>query len=145
MLALAVAPASAQATAVAGAALFSTHCVACHQADGEGIPGLAPPLVGSLAKAAGVEIGREYIAQVLVSGMAGTIKTRMGNFTGVMPSQSALTDHELAAVATYALSAFNASSVILKAEDIAAARGKPLPPGEVRRMRERMHTQIDKR
>ena len=30
-----------------GAALFTTHCAACHQANGEGLPGAFPPLKGS--------------------------------------------------------------------------------------------------
>ena len=125
-----------------GAALFGTHCVACHQADGEGIPGLAPPLVGALRKVAEVDLGRTYIAHVLVSGMAGTIKTRVGKFVGVMPSQAALSDQELAAVASYVLSTFNDSPVALKAEGFASLRGKPLAPGEVRKLREQVLAQI---
>lgn len=132
----------AQANGAAGAELFGKYCVACHQADGEGIPGLAPPLVGALKKVAEVDLGRTYIAHVLVSGMAGTIKTRVGKFIGVMPSQAALSDHELAAIASYVLSAFNDSPVALKAEGFAALRSKPLPPGEVRKLREQVLAQI---
>jgi mono/diheme cytochrome c family protein len=99
--------------------------VACHQADGEGVPGLAPPLVGALKKVAEVDQGRTYIAHVLVSGMAGTIKTRGGKFTGAMPSQAALSDHELAAIASYVLTTFNASPVVLQPEGFAALRSKP--------------------
>lgn len=132
----------AQMTGTTGAELFGKHCVACHQADGEGIPGLAPPLAGVLSKVAEVEVGRMYIAQVLFSGMAGTIKTRGNKFTGAMPSQSALSDHELAAVASYVLATFNGSSVVLKPEGFAALRGKPLPPAEVRKLREQVLAQV---
>lgn len=146
LLAMAVALCStsicAQTNDAAGAELFGKHCVACHQADGEGIPGLAPPLVGALKKVAEVDLGRTYIAHVLVSGMAGTIKTRGGKFSGVMPSQAALSDHELAAIASYVLSAFNESQVALKAEGFAALRSKALPPGEVRKLREQVLAQI---
>lgn len=141
-LALCSTPICAEANGAAGAELFGKHCVACHQADGEGIPGLAPPLVGALKKVAELDLGRTYIAHVLVSGMAGTIKTRVGKFAGVMPSQAALADHELAAIASYVLSAFNDSPVALKAEGFAALRGKPLPPGEVRKLREQVLAQI---
>jgi mono/diheme cytochrome c family protein len=133
---------SAQVAAANGGDLFGKHCVACHQADGEGIPGLAPPLVGALKKVAEVDQGRTYIAHVLVSGMAGTIKTRVGNFTGVMPSQAALSDQELAAIASYVLATFNDSPVALKPEGFAALRGKPLPPGEVRKLREQVLAQV---
>lgn len=146
LLAMAVALCStsirAQANDAAGAELFGKHCVACHQADGEGIPGLAPPLVGALKKIAEVDLGRTYLAQVLVSGMAGTIKTRVGKFTGVMPSQAALSDHELAAVTSYALSTFNDSPIALKPEVFAALRSKTLPPGDVRKLREQVLAQI---
>jgi mono/diheme cytochrome c family protein len=147
LLAMAVALCStsicAQPRGVAGAELFGKHCVACHQTDGEGIPGLAPPLVGALKKIVEVDLGRTYIAHVLVSGMAGTIKTRVGKFTGVMPSQAALSDHELAAIAAYVLSTFNESQVALKPEGFAALRSKALPPGEVRKLREQVSAQID--
>lgn len=146
LLAMAVALGStsicAQTHDAAGAELFGKHCVACHQADGEGIPGLAPPLVGALKKVAEADLGRTYIAHVLVSGMAGTIKTRVGKFIGAMPSQAALSDHELAAIASYVLSTFNDSPVALKAEGFAALRSKPLPPGEVRKLREQVLAQI---
>lgn len=141
-MALGAASASAQVTAASGGDLFGKHCVACHQADGEGIPGLAPPLVGTLKKVAELDLGRTYISHVLVSGMAGTIKTRVGKFTGAMPSQAALADHELAAIASYVLFTFNDSPVALKAEGFAALRGKPLPPGEVRKLREQVLAQI---
>lgn len=146
LLAMAVALCStsicAQTNDAAGVELFGKHCVACHQADGEGIPGLAPPLVGALKKVAEVDLGRTYIAHVLVSGMAGTIKTRVGKFSGVMPSQAALSDHELAAIASYVLSTFNDSQVALKPEGFAALRSKALPPGEVRKLREQVLAQI---
>lgn len=132
----------AQANDAAGAELFGKHCVACHQADGEGIPGLAPPLVGALKKVAELDLGRTYLAQVLISGMAGTIKTRGGKFTGVMPSQAALSDRELTAIASYVLAKFNGSQVVLKPEDFAALRSNPLPPGEVRKLREQVLAQV---
>ncbi|MGP1666010.1 MAG: cbb3-type cytochrome c oxidase subunit II [Rhodanobacter sp.] len=55
--ALASAPAVATSTATRaggydaanGAALFTAHCAACHQATGEGLPGAFPPLKGNLA------------------------------------------------------------------------------------------------
>jgi mono/diheme cytochrome c family protein len=141
-MALGAASASAQVTAASGGDLFGKHCVACHQADGEGIPGLAPPLVSVLKKVAEVESGRSYISQVLLSGMAGTIKTRGSVFTGAMPAQSALSDHELAAIASYVLSTFNDSPVALKPEGFAALRSKPLAPGEVRKLREQVLAQV---
>lgn len=133
---------SARADGGGGAELFARHCAACHQADGAGVPGLAPPLVGALKNIAENDQGRTYIAHVLVSGMAGTIRTGAGKFSGVMPSQAALADRELAAIASYVLAAFNDSRVTLRAEEFAALRGRPLPPGEVRKLREQVLARI---
>lgn len=134
--------ASAQGAAANGGELFGKHCVACHQADGEGVPGLAPPLVGVLKKIAELESGRGYISQVLLSGLAGTIKTRGTKFIGAMPAQSALSDRELAAISSYVLATFNGSAVTLTPEGFAALRGKPLPPAEVRKLREQVWAQV---
>ena len=53
-----------------GAVLFEQHCAACHQAKGEGTPGLAPRIAGTLGKRASSEAGRAYLAQLLIDGMA---------------------------------------------------------------------------
>jgi cytochrome c oxidase cbb3-type subunit 2 len=43
------APAAGGYDAAKGKALFTTHCAACHQATGEGLPGAFPPLKGNPA------------------------------------------------------------------------------------------------
>lgn len=128
----------AVACAEAGAALYATHCVACHQAEGEGTPGIAPPLAGTLAKRAASDEGRAFLAQVLVSGMTGTIVAQGQRYNGNMPSFAALPDADLAGVMNHVLTAFNASSVALAPGDFAAARGRGVAPIEVRKLRERV-------
>jgi mono/diheme cytochrome c family protein len=78
--------ASGRLRAADGAKLYEGHCVACHQPDGNGAEGLAPPLAGVLAKRAQSTSGREYLAQVLVSGMIGTITSRGVKYNGNMPA-----------------------------------------------------------
>ena len=128
-----VAPAAAD-----GAATYAALCVACHQADGEGAPGLAPPLAGTLAVRASSDEGRRYIAQVLISGMVGPIMTRDGKFTGNMPSFANQADEDLVAVIGHVLQTFNGSSERLAAEDFAGARGRNLQPNEVSKLREQL-------
>lgn len=71
-----------------GRQAFAT-CAACHQANGEGMPGLAPPLVGSRWVNGGVDA----LARIVLNG-----KTS-GEMT--MPPLGALDDETLAAVLTY--------------------------------------------
>lgn len=127
-----------------GAALYATHCEACHQSDGSGVEGLAPPLAGVLGKWASVAAGREYIAQVVVSGLVGSISSRGVKYNGNMPSAADLSDDELSAVMGYVLSGFDASPLQLPATLFASARGRGLQPAAVRRQRERFLAEIGK-
>jgi cytochrome c553 len=107
--------ASGSLQAADGAKLYEAHCVACHQPDGNGAEGLAPPLAGVLAKRAQSTSGREYLAQVLVSGMIGTITSRGVKYNGNMPA-APLSDEELVAVMGHVLATFNGVSQPLPAE-----------------------------
>ncbi|MBK6632781.1 MAG: cytochrome c [Betaproteobacteria bacterium] len=119
-----------------GAVLFQQHCAACHQAKGEGTPGLAPRIAGTQGKHAGSEAGRAYLAQVLVDGMAGPIVVEGERFNGAMPGFSALGNEDIQALLGYVIGALNgdtSSPVDLAA--IETARKRKLSPNEVRRLR----------
>ena len=75
-----------------GEKVYAANCVACHQANGMGLPGNFPPLSGSKV-VNGPKDGQ--IKQVLAGGK--------GTFTptSIMPPQSHLSDVEIAAVITY--------------------------------------------
>ena len=124
-----------------GATLYATHCVACHQPDGNGAEGLAPPLAGALGKLASVPGGRDYLAQVIVSGMVGKITSGGVKYDGNMPA-APLSDDEMSSVMGYVLSTFNASSQEMPPALFARARGKRLPPSAVRKQRERIRAEV---
>lgn len=124
-----------------GAALYATHCVACHQPDGNGAEGLAPPVAGVLGKLAGAASGREYLAQVMVSGMVGKITSAGVKYDGNMPA-AALSDDEMSAVMGYVLKTFNASSQDMPPALFAKARGKRLQPAAVRKQREWVRAEV---
>jgi len=96
-------PGTAALAEPAGARLFADRCVACHQAGGVGVPGIAPPLAGNVGRMAATEAGREYLARVLLVGLVGPIHVDGVRYTGNMPSQAALGDAELAEVLGYVL------------------------------------------
>lgn len=91
---LAAPPAHAQA-----ADLFANHCAACHQADGSGTVGLAPPVKG--AHWARLEADRAYLPTVLLHGLSGRIQIDGQLYVGSMPSFSALDDAALAQIANH--------------------------------------------
>lgn len=83
---------------VSGATVFTTHCSSCHQANGQGVPGTFPPLVGS----EWVQGDQETVVRILLNGMQGPVTVRGGSFNGAMPAwKDQLTDAEIAAVATH--------------------------------------------
>lgn len=116
------------ARAADGGALFTQHCAPCHQADGAGTVGLAPPLKGEHWSKLGADRG--YLAGVLVHGLAGPIKVGSQTFVGSMPAfGTQLDDAALAAIATQVRKLQGAADAApYAAEDIRAARAKPGSP-----------------
>lgn len=132
---LATAPAAAQDV---GAAVFNANCVVCHQSNGEGAPGFAPRLAGTLAERAKTEAGRRYLAQLVVSGMMGPIISGGEKFNDAMPSFAAFRDEDIVAVLGYVLGDLNAvqSESRVTLDHVSLARRRVVSPSEVRRLRE---------
>ena len=93
-----------------GETVYKTNCAACHQANGQGIPGVFPALAGS-AIATGPVAG--HIDRVM-NGKEGTAMQAFGAQLG---------DADLAAVITYERNAFgNDTGDVVQPADITAAR-----------------------
>lgn len=102
-----------------GAAIFASTCAACHQATGQGLPGVFPPLAGSewvLGKPA-------TAAAILLHGINGPITVKGQSYQGAMPAFAAsLGDAEIAAVLTYVRSQWGNAAAPLSAATVAEAR-----------------------
>ncbi|MBK9573829.1 MAG: cytochrome c [Rhodoferax sp.] len=122
-----------------GATVFNQNCAVCHQPKGEGAPGFAPKLAGTLGERAKTETGRRYLAQLVVSGMMGPITSGGEKFNDAMPGFTALADEEIVAVLAYVMGELNGASaeLLVKPDDVLAARRQPMSPAAVRRLRER--------
>jgi len=84
-----------------GAAIYSAQCSACHQANGQGVPGAFPPLAESEWLLADAPIP----VAIVHDGLQGKIEVAGNTFQGVMPKFGGnLSDAELAAVLSYARS-----------------------------------------
>src|SRR5262245_38957971 len=92
-----------------GATLFRQNCDACHQADGSGIPDIAPPLKGAHWSKLLAE--RSYLPRVAAFGIAGSIKVGDTAYNSVMPPQAQLTDEQLTAALNFVAAALNQSSL----------------------------------
>ena len=95
-----------------GAKVYNASCAACHQAEGQGVPGAFPPLAGSA------------IAKGPVGAHMNIVLNGRPN-TAMMPFGGQLDDLHLAAVVTYERNAFgNSVGDRVQPADVKAARGR---------------------
>jgi mono/diheme cytochrome c family protein len=80
-----------------GREVFANTCAICHQPNGLGMDGLAPPLVDS----EWVYGPPARLARVVLHGLTGPITVNGAQYNMEMPALPTLTDAEVAAVLTY--------------------------------------------
>jgi len=99
-----------------GEKVFSTNCVACHQASGQGVPGAFASLVGSPV-VLGPKAGQ---IDVLLNGK------HSGKFPSAMPAWKQLSDTEIASVITFTRNNWTnkADENIVQPAEVKAARGQ---------------------
>ena len=110
----------------AGAALFTGTCSVCHQANGEGLVGVFPPLTKS-----------DYLTQdrakaiaVVINGLSGPVKVNGKDYNSVMPPMSQLNDDAIANILTYVTNSWgNTGDQITQAEVAKVRASTPRPQG----------------
>lgn len=81
-----------------GKTVFSAQCAACHQANGQGIPGTFPPLAGSKWVVAPPNIP----IAIVHDGLQAPIDVKGQTYEGMMPAfKDTLSNDEIAAVLSY--------------------------------------------
>jgi mono/diheme cytochrome c family protein len=65
-----------------GAKIYKSQCVACHQPNGAGVPGVYPPL----APSEWVTGHQESLARILINGLNGPIEVAGEQYNGNMPA-----------------------------------------------------------
>ncbi len=101
-----------------GKQLYNAQCVACHQASGQGLPGVFPPLDGS----EWVNGDERVVANILLHGINGELTVAGTTYKGTMPAFGQLRDAELAAVASYVRANWSNKAAPLSAELFAQQR-----------------------
>ncbi|KAF0093004.1 MAG: cytochrome c class I [Puniceicoccaceae bacterium 5H] len=80
-----------------GKRTFSQNCVACHQQDGQGQPGVYPPLAGS----EWVQGNPKRLIAIVLHGLAGEVHVNGETYNNAMTPFGRLRDQQIAAVLTY--------------------------------------------
>lgn len=102
----------------AGSRVYAAHCAACHQPDGRGMRGLAPPVRDSEWVTG--DPGR--LARIVLHGVRGPIEVAGESWDLEMPAQKFLADSDLAAALTYLRRSWGHRATAVRDVDVARER-----------------------
>ncbi len=111
-------PVAGAAPAVDGKLVYGSKCAACHQATGQGVAGVFPPLAG----AEWVMGDEKVLTNILLHGVNGELEVKGVVYKGAMPAWKAMSDDELAAVMTYVRSDWGNQAPAITAATVKAQR-----------------------
>jgi mono/diheme cytochrome c family protein len=103
-----------------GKVVYEKNCLSCHQADGNGVPGMNPPLSGT----DWVTGNKEKLINVVLKGITIPLEIDGERYHNPMPSHQYLTDKEIADVLSYIRSSFGNKVSAVSAEEVKKARMK---------------------
>jgi mono/diheme cytochrome c family protein len=103
-----------------GKSVYTTYCLACHQSSGSGVPAMYPPLKESDV----VNGDKDHLIHILLNGLSGEITVNGKTFNSIMPTQSYLTDQQIADVLSYIRSDFGNNSGAVTPAEVAKIRGE---------------------
>jgi len=104
---------------VDGRQLFTGTCQACHQATGQGLPGVFPPLAGS----SWVTGDPHVLSQIVLHGLHGPIEVAGASYNGAMPGFGGqFNDAQLAALLSFIRKEWGNDSPPVDADLIKQAR-----------------------
>lgn len=100
-----------------GEDVYKQTCLACHQANGEGLPNVFPPL----AKSDFFLADKTRAIRQIINGSNGEITVNGQKFNGTMPPQS-LTDEQIADVLNYAFHSWGNNGETVSTEEVKLLR-----------------------
>jgi mono/diheme cytochrome c family protein len=106
-----------QASVGRGKIVYEQTCLACHQADGSGVPNLTPPLI----KTSFVLGDKGRLIDIVLKGLKG-VEIDGEGFDNPMPSFASLDDKQVADVLTYIRNSFSNKATGVGMEDVGKAR-----------------------
>lgn len=102
-----------------GKMLYEQNCLACHQADGSGVPFLAPPLIEGTF----VSGEKKRLIEIVLNGMQ-DVEIKGEHYANPMPAFGYLGDKEIADLLSYVRTNFKNSADAVTEEDVKAVRNK---------------------
>jgi nitrite reductase (NO-forming)/hydroxylamine reductase len=104
-----------------GEATFGETCAACHRLNGQGMPGVFPPLAASDFISSHPK--SEVIATVL-QGRSGLMTVNGVEYNNIMPGMSHLSDEEIADILSFVYASWDNPGHAVVAQEVAALRQK---------------------
>ena len=116
---LALAPSLAKAGGPDGAKLYvDNNCVACHQANGSGVPGAFPALMGNPILTG----DPDTIIKIILIGPEKVLPADSPKFSGKMPPITGLSDAKIAALVTYIRAKFGKGASAVDEDEVAKVK-----------------------
>jgi mono/diheme cytochrome c family protein len=103
-----------------GKLVYEKTCLACHQKNGEGVPGMNPPL----KKTPQVLGDKIKLIKIIANGTNEGITINGETFDNPMPAQPQLSNQEIADVLTYVRNSFGNKAGAITEAEVAAVRKK---------------------
>lgn len=105
-----------------GKKVYDAVCLACHQANGLGVPRMTPPLV----KTSFIKGSKTKLIQIVLKGMSSEVDGDIDglSYSNNMAPHSDLTDRQIADVLTYVRNSFGNKESIVTAAEVKAVRAK---------------------
>ncbi|SFR49131.1 dissimilatory nitrite reductase (NO-forming), cytochrome cd1 type apoprotein [Pseudidiomarina maritima] len=85
-----------------GKKAYEANCQACHQPNGQGLPGAFPPLAGNPH----VVDDKLHVVRTILKGMSGPLEVNGQKYNAVMPPMQHISDEDIADIANYVLSSW---------------------------------------
>ncbi len=101
-----------------GKTVYTQYCLACHQADGNGVKGAFP----TLHQTEYVLGDKTELITIIINGLQGPIEVNGEQYNNVMPQHSFLTDEQIAGVLTYVRKSFGNDAEEITAEEVKEVR-----------------------
>lgn len=103
-----------------GKKVYDSYCLACHQADGKGVPRMNPPLI----KTPYIMGDKKRLINVILKGLNEEVEINGEFYDNPMPPQPQLTDQQVADVLTYVRNSFGNKGSAVTAAEVKAMRAK---------------------
>jgi mono/diheme cytochrome c family protein len=108
-----------------GKQVYLEQCLACHQADAGGVPGMNPPLI----KTKQILGEKTALIKIVLNGMQG-VQIDGEDYHGVMAPHPDLTDQQIADVLTYVRNSFGNKASAVTAAQVKNVRATNKPAAQ---------------